>query len=121
MNRPVHFEIHSPDPDTSLAFFADVFGWKSQKWPGPVDYFLLQTGDDARGIDGGLIRSMDGQTRTVNTILVPDVDAHAAKVVAAGGKVVVPKMPIPGVGYLAYCTDPTGALFGITHADPSAK
>jgi predicted enzyme related to lactoylglutathione lyase len=29
------------------------------------------------------------------------------------GKVVVPPMTIPGVGDLAYCTDPDGHIFGI--------
>jgi predicted enzyme related to lactoylglutathione lyase len=30
-------------------------------------------------------------------------------------------MAIPGVGYLAYCTDPAGALIGFMHSDPNAK
>jgi predicted enzyme related to lactoylglutathione lyase len=41
--------------------------------------------------------------------------------VRCGGQVVVPKMPIPGVGYLAYCQDTEGLLFGIHQLDPSAK
>ena len=45
----------------------------------------------------------------------------AAKVVAGGGQIVLPKMAIPGVGYLAYCTDPAGLIFGIMHPDPAAK
>jgi predicted enzyme related to lactoylglutathione lyase len=43
-----------------------------------------------------------------------------AKVIAAGGEVVVPRMTIPGIGHQAYCKDPEGNLFGIHQVDPSA-
>lgn len=130
MNRPIHFEIHSTDPEIAGAFFAKVFGWKLHKWEGPMEYWLVCTSPDGKqggesrehaGIDGGMMRSRDGQPRTVNTVEVKNVDEHMKKVEAAGGRVVVPKMGIQGVGYVAYCTDPTGALFGVMHADPNAK
>lgn len=121
MNRPIHFEIHVPDPAKARAFYESVFGWRFQKWDGPEEYWVVTTGPDAPGIDGGLIRSRDGQPRTVNTVQVASVDEYAQKVVAHGGQIVVPKMAIPGVGWLAYCTDPGGAIFGIMHDDPNAK
>jgi hypothetical protein len=52
---------------------------------------------------------------------VPDVEAFARSVEEAGGKVVVPKMAIPGIGYQIYCLDTEGNIFGIHQADPSAK
>jgi len=42
-------------------------------------------------------------------------------VTKAGGKLVMPKTPIPGVGYFAYCEDPEGNLFGVMQADAGAK
>jgi predicted enzyme related to lactoylglutathione lyase len=48
-----------------------------------------------------------------------DVAIEAAK--RAGGKLVMPKTPIPGVGYFAYCEDPEGNLFGVMQADKNAK
>ena len=52
MNRPVHFEFHVPDVQTALKFYADVFGWKSQRFPGPMEYYLLFTGEAIKlGID----------------------------------------------------------------------
>jgi hypothetical protein len=57
----------------------------------------------------------------VNSIEVESVDEYVRKVEESGGKVVVPKMAIPGVGWLAYCTDPGGLIFGITSPDPTAK
>jgi len=64
--------------------------------------------------------SRDGQPRTVNTIQVDDLDAMVKKATANGGKNVVPRMPIPGVGWLAYCTDPGGNIFGMMQPDPAA-
>jgi uncharacterized protein len=121
MNRVVHFEFSSPDPDRASAFYADVFGWEVQKWEGPQDYWLVnsrQLGDI--GIDGGLMRSQDGSARTIVTMDVDSIEDAIKKVEAAGGSVALPKQTIPGVGYQAYCVDPDGTIFGIHQRDDSA-
>jgi predicted enzyme related to lactoylglutathione lyase len=121
-NRIVHFEIHCPNLDAATKFYEHVFGWKLTNWPGPEKYVLAETGDaTAPGINGGLLPSRDGQPRTVNTIQVENVDAAVKKAVDHGGKQVVPKMAIPGVGWLAYCTDPGGNIFGVMSPDKAAK
>jgi len=121
MHRPIHFEMQVPDPQVVLPFYERAFGWKFTKWDGPFEYWLAFTGDEANpGINGGLMRAPDGQPRTVNTLKTANVDDACAKVVANGGVVVVPKMAIAGVGYVAYCTDPGGGLFGVMHYDPNA-
>jgi hypothetical protein len=124
MNRITHFEFHSADPERDMKFFSDVFNWRFDKFEnddGP-EYWLATTGPDCTpGINGGMMRSLDGQARTVNTISVSDVDASATKVVANGGKICKEKMTIPGVGYLIFCTDPGGLLFGIFQQDGSAE
>jgi hypothetical protein len=33
----------------------------------------------------------------------------------------VPKMPVPGVGWLAYAKDPDGNIFGMMQTDASAS
>jgi hypothetical protein len=121
VHRVVHFEFNTSDPERSDAFFSEVFGWKVSKWEGGPDYWLATTGPEGDvGIDGAIMRSQDGTPRTVNTIEVASVDEAAERVAAAGGQVVVPKQAIPGMGYFAYCTDPTGLIFGIYHADEQA-
>lgn len=82
----------------------------------------LTTGssDDA-GINGGLGTSDDGKSKTTNTIEVTDVDEYVEKIHANGGKTVIPKHAIPGVGYLAYCEDPQGYLFGIFQENSEAR
>ena len=39
---------------------------------------------------------------------------------ANGATVVVPKMPVPGVGWLVYCKDTEGNIFGMMQADTNA-
>ena len=46
---------------------------------------------------------------------------HALEhVLAAGGAITRPKDAVPGVGWLAYCTDTEGNPFGLMQADPNA-
>ena len=49
------------------------------------------------------------------------MDDYVEKVTAYGGTVVVPKHAIPGVGYLAYCADTEGNVFGLMTSDPNAQ
>lgn len=119
MPRVVHFEVSADDPERAVGFYQGVFGWDLQRW-GDQDYWLITTGKEAPGIDGGLMRRNPDMPSVVNTIDVPNLDDYIAKVTAAGGAVVAPKMAVAGVGYLAYCADTEGNVFGMMQADPSA-
>lgn len=135
MSRVVHFEIHASDPDRAAAFYRDVFGWEVREWtlPGievaPENrYWLAMTGPEGTpGINGGILvrRGPPPQTgQPVNafvcTLNVASLDDSLARALAAGATLAVPRMPIRGVGWLAYCTDPVGNIFGMMQNDPSA-
>ena len=122
MSRVVHFEFSAKDPEKAAGFYKNVFGWETTKWEGPVDYWLIKTGDqETPGIDGAFYKPEISQlSGTVNTIQVDDIDAVVQKVKDNGGKVVQEKMPIPGVGYQAYCSDAEGTVFGLHQVDESA-
>jgi predicted enzyme related to lactoylglutathione lyase len=121
MNRVVHFELGAVDPARAVEFYKGVFGWQAQRWGGE-EYWLMRTGESPEaGIDGAILRNKDSQPRTVNSISVSSIEEYAAKVEQHGGKVVVSKMTVPTVGYLAYCTDTEGNIFGIFQADGAAK
>jgi|HubBroStandDraft_4_1064222.scaffolds.fasta_scaffold269909_2 uncharacterized protein len=129
MPRVVHFEIHAEKPEKAVEFYSKVFGWKIQKWDGPVDYWLVSTGSaDERGIDGGIMRrhgpgpvDMQAVNSYVCTINVSNLDEYAGKVTANGGINVLPRMAVPGVGWLAYYKDTQGNIFGMMQNDPNAK
>ncbi len=121
MPRPTHFEFNADDPERAGKFYQDVFGWEVKKWEGPIDYWLVMTGEKGTpGINGGIMKRMNHET-TLLTIDVPSVDDFTKKIEQAGGKVVKPKDAIPGVGYFAYCADTEGNVFGIMQEDPKAK
>jgi predicted enzyme related to lactoylglutathione lyase len=119
-NRVVHFEIPCDDPQTTMDFFKEVFGWQFQQF-GTEDYWSIVTGDDKiAGINGGLMKKKDPNQPVANSIEIADIDAHIKQVEKGGGKIVVPKMAIPTVGWLAYFTDPDGNIHGLYQHDPTA-
>jgi uncharacterized protein len=127
MPRPIHFEIHAADTGRAQRFYSELFGWKFESWGPPGVYWIVKTGAGP-GIDGGLVPRRGGQpgeTQAVNafvcTVDVPSVDDAAAKAQSLGGSLAVPKMPIPGVGWLVYVKDSEGNLLGLMTADSSAK
>ena len=127
MPRVIHFEIHADNPSRAVKFYQAVLGWQFQKWDGPVDYWLVTTGPKNQpGIDGGLVPRQPGQSGSaviayVCTVDVPSVDDYVNKAIAAGGTVALAKMPIPGVGWLAYCKDTEGNIFGMMQSDSNAQ
>jgi predicted enzyme related to lactoylglutathione lyase len=121
MSRIVHFELPADDPERAIAFYEQAFGWKFTKWDGPMDYWLAMTGpEDQPGIDGAIAARQGPDTGVVNTLDVDDVDAAVSKVLAAGGAVERAKIAVPGIGWLAYCRDTEGNLFGLMAEDPMA-
>ncbi len=121
MSRVVHFEIPADDPKRAIKFYEKVFDWQFEKWDGPVEYWLIMTGEeDKPGIDGGLARREDPTTNVENTIDVKDLVASLAIVKNHGGEVIRPKMAVPGVGWMAYIKDTEGNVFGLMQSDEKA-
>ncbi|TGD56733.1 VOC family protein [Flavobacterium humi] len=119
-NRVVHFEIPCDNPQKTMDFFTEVFGWSFQQF-GTEEYWSVITGDEAsHGINGGLMKKKDPAQPVVNSIEVASVDKAITDIEKGGGKIVVPKMPIPTIGWLAYFTDPDGNVHGIYQKDASA-
>jgi predicted enzyme related to lactoylglutathione lyase len=122
MNRFTHFELVTDDREKTAAFYRAVFGWKVEKWAGPVDYWIVDTGDASTpGINGGLMQAGGDFSGTVNTVEVEDIDAVLAKVKGNGGTIIFEKSPVPGVGQLAYFKDNCGIVVGVMQPDPNAS
>lgn len=103
-------------------FYESVFGWRFEPW-GPPNFFLIETGDDK---DPGIEGSLQGRRELVKgqkitsyecSISVENVDAIAKAVQASGGKIVMPKVTIPGVGRLIFFQDPEGNVAGAMQYD----
>jgi uncharacterized protein len=125
MPRPIHFEIHADDMDRAQAFYETLFGWTFNSW-GDGAYRLVMTGEGP-GIDGGMLRRngpapVGGEpvNSWVCTVDVDDLDAFVARAGASGGSVALPRMAVPGVGWLAYVKDSEGNILGLMQADAAA-
>lgn len=113
MPKVVHFEIPARNVKRAVEFYKKVFGWKINKWRGPMEYYLARTGKKGEmGIDGAIMKAGTVKS-TVNTIGVASLARHVAKIKKAGGKQMTEKEEIPGIGFFCYCRDTEGNLFGI--------
>ena len=130
MGRPVHFEIQADDIERAKAFYGDVFGWEFQDY-GDIagsTYFGVVTGPEGEpGINGGLLQRPvpapgpeQGTNAWVVTMQVDDFDATAAKILAAGGQVALPKYALTGMAWQGYFLDTEGNTIGLHQADPDA-
>jgi predicted enzyme related to lactoylglutathione lyase len=116
----VHFEIPADNVEKLRKFYSKLFGWKIEKTPGPIEYWMIQTvpidkkGMPIRpGVNGGMMKRQQPEHKPVNYIAVESVDEYTKKIEALGGKVLVPKMEVPGIGWWALALDPEGNQFAI--------
>jgi predicted enzyme related to lactoylglutathione lyase len=121
MPRVIHFEIPADNPKRAVEFYKKVFGWKIEKY-GSMEYWLATTGEDKEpGINGAITDKSGHVVVTTNTVSVASYEDAVKKIVEAGGKVLMPKMAVQGIGYMTYCKDTEGNVFGIMQNDPNAK
>ncbi len=128
MSRPIHFEIHSAAPERAIGFYGKLFGWTFTRWEGPMPYWLIKTGEpDTPGIDGGLLPRQGPEpgentpvVAYVCTVDVGDLDQSMTKAAGLGATTAVPRMAVPGIGWLAYLKDTEGNIFGMMENDPAA-
>ena len=125
----VHFEIPSDDIDRSKKFYNGLFGWTIEKLPEEslpegMEYFIISTVDDKgnKALSGGMMKRQNPQQQGItNYVDVKSVDEYSTKVEQLGGKVMIPKKPVPGMGYFAICSDTENNSFGIWESDANAK
>jgi predicted enzyme related to lactoylglutathione lyase len=121
-NNLAAFAIHADDVTRARRFYEAVFGWRFEPW-GPPDFYLIHTGDEkSPGVQGLMHKRQQpkgngGPNCFECTITVDDVDAIAAAVKKAGGKITMEKMPIPTVGTVIYFDDPEGNRVGAMKYD----
>jgi predicted enzyme related to lactoylglutathione lyase len=120
MDKVVHFEIPFENKQRAMTFYTQCFGWQLTEMP-EMQYVMantVATGEDYRpkepgAINGGLFaRPKEAPSPTIY-VGVSSVEAALKKVQAAGGKVVTPHTPIPGMGAYARVSDTEGNVIGL--------
>ena len=116
----VWYELMTSDTAAAEVFYRKVVGWELRdSGMGDRSYTLISAGPV---MVAGLMalpaeaRAMGARPGWVGYIGVDDVDAYAARVVAAGGKIYRAPEDIPGIGRFAVAADPHGAAFILFHA-----
>jgi uncharacterized protein len=111
----VWYDVMTTDTKSAEAFYKRVIGWDIKDAGMPDRYYaILSMGST---MVGGLMpipddaRAMGVKPAWMGYIGVDDVDAFAARVTAAGGKIHRAPQDIPGVGRFAVAADPHGAGF----------
>ncbi|MCB2200967.1 VOC family protein [bacterium] len=115
MAAPVnYFEIIGKDAKKLQNFYQNVFDWTILPIEEMGGYGLVNPKENG-GADGAVGAAMMPEEPTGNRIycMVPDLDATLEKVVAAGGKVVIPPTEIPDMVTFALYADPEGNVNGI--------
>jgi uncharacterized protein len=109
------FAIHADDVARARQFYEKAFGWKFNAW-GPPGFFTIDTGDQQHSDPCGALQQrheiVPGEkfNGLECTFAVDDLDTTAKAIVAAGGKIVMPKAEIPTVGWLIKIKDTEGNI-----------
>src|SRR5262249_8889083 len=117
-----------PSDERSRKFYDQLFGWKIDKSPESntsrgMEYWTVTTTDakENNALVGGMSKRNMPQQQITNFIDVKSVDEYSSKVNNLGGKAVVPKTAVPGMGYNAVCLDKENNSFGIFESDETAR
>jgi len=112
----VHVEFPAADPDRAQRFWGGLFGWQfaDSGMPG-MDYRMAQTSETA----GAAIMPSEQVGHPNFYFATDDIEASLAKVRELGGQG-ADKMPVPGHGWFAACSDSEGNAFHLWQQDSAA-
>ena len=120
MDKVVHFEIPFDDKQRAVKFYTESFGWQLVDMP-EMNYVIARTTEvdehqmpkEPGAINGGLMQRPKEAPHPTIYVGVTSVDATIKKVQAAGGKVITPTTPIPGMGAYGRVADTEGNIIGL--------
>ena len=119
----VFFEVPANDPERSQKFYENVFGWKFEKMPTERDYWWISTKDKdgSEGSDGGMRQRGLPENNILNYFDVKSVARTVKKIESSGGRILVGKKAVPGMGYYAICEDTEDNRFALWQVNTKAK
>jgi predicted enzyme related to lactoylglutathione lyase len=119
----VHFDVPAEDIKRARTFYEELFDWKIEPVPGPIEYYNIFTKDEhgKESVGGGMGKRGQPEQKITNYIGVSSIDEYIKKVQNLGGKIIMTKTTIPGFGYLATFIDTEGNTLGLWETDPTAQ
>ena len=121
----IWYELMTPDPEGSKAFYDAVVGWDISEGAAEYGgYRMIGTADG--GMAGGVLpltqdmQQHGARPTWLGYINVNDVDRSIVSIEQAGGKALMPATDIPNVGRIGMVADPQGAPFYVMKPIPPA-
>jgi predicted enzyme related to lactoylglutathione lyase len=117
--RPGEFSWHelmTTDREAAWDFYQALFGWEktdSMDMGGGNRYQMFGWSGMSVGGMFNKAADMPFPPSWVSYAMVPNADAAARRVTAAGGQVLMGPMDVPGGDRIAVCLDPQGAAFAV--------
>jgi predicted enzyme related to lactoylglutathione lyase len=120
-----HFSINADDVARARRFYEKTFGWTFRPW-GPPDFYMIETGEPGDSVLGSLQRRRELAPglklhALECTFAVDDVEKVAAAVRANGGRILMDRTILPGIGELIFFQDPEGNVAGAMRYDEKAE
>lgn len=113
----VHFELPAADADRASGFWNGLFGWGVSDSAMPeMDYRMAQVSEE-QGV--AIFASENPGSGLIVYFATDDIDASIATIRSLGGEA-GDKLPVPGHGWFARCTDTEGNAFSLFQGDASA-
>lgn len=113
----IHFEIGCQNLAKTGAFYGDLFGWTYESGMPSMSMINNIGGHVKAPTDGigGHLTSLGHEPHQYVTIyaMVDDIEAMLEKSTKLGGKIVIPKQEVPGMGWFAWLADPEGNIIGL--------
>ncbi len=113
-NKPSHFAIYIDQMDRASSFYHKVFDWTFQDY-GTSDFKQIKSESNSEQVIGALQHRKyspipDKIIGFECSITVENIDVLIPIVIDNGGKIVMPKTAIPGVGWIVKFLDTEGNL-----------
>lgn len=125
-----HFEIPADEPKRAAEFYRGLFDWDIRAWDSAdnkAEIHMIdtiprdETGKLIRpGVNGMIMKRQNPHQPFANYISVEDIDAYGAKLQKLGGQIIMPKTPVPGMGWFLYFKDPEGNILALWQLDSAA-
>ena len=117
--KVVYFELPAEDMSRAKKFYSSAFGWEMKDMDEDYTSVLCAESDEYMhsvekgAITGGIQKKGARAVAPTVVIQVDDIDQAINNLEKAGGKIIVPKDEMNGMGWYAQFNDPEGNRIGL--------
>ena len=118
---PSWLDLGTTDLDSAESFYGELFGWSADRQPAGEGIFYSMQSINGKTVAGIYEQAQDQRDAGIppnwlTYITVDHVDAAAAKIEPAGGRVAAPPFDVMDAGRMAIVADPSGGVVGLWQA-----